>query len=448
MKKSTRIVLALAIIAGAAFYFFDWKPNGKDGDKKTTADKTKPAFTFQPDDVSAITISHPGDAGTQPVRLARRNADWQITQPLTALADDSTAAGIAQALSNAHIEDTEPGTPDRLKQYGLDPAAVTIDFELSNGTKHSVQLGKKDFVGTSVYSKIDSNKDVSLLPESLLGLTGKSLDEYRDHAVLHAHTDQITSIDLKNASGEIALAKDGQNWKFSKPQSALADSSSVDELLAAITGGKFVTVAAETPDDLAKYGLATPAITISAADAKGKSATLIVGKKDGEMYFAREQSLPEIFRITADLQKKLCETFADLRDKKIAHFDPATITHVDFQNANGPISLTRKSDDEWTFDAPADVKGKSATAEKILATLEAARADEVLDTPPAAISAKLAKPAVQATLTFKDGKKLSVAISAAGADFVYARTGDSATIYKLKKAILDDLNLKPADMTL
>jgi hypothetical protein len=166
------------------------------------------------------------------------------------------------------------------------------------------------------------------------------------------------------------------------------------------------------------------------------------------MYFAREESLPEIFRITADLQKKLSESFADLRDKKVAQFDPATITHIDFQNANGPISLTRKKEDEWTFDAPADVKGKSASAEKILATLEAARAEEVLDTPPAAISAKLAKPAFQSTFTFKDGKKLSVAISAAAGDFVYARTSDSATIYKLKKAILDDLNLKPTDLLL
>jgi Domain of unknown function (DUF4340) len=448
MKKSTLIVLALALIAGAAFYFFDWKPNGKDGDKKAAADKTKSAFTFQPDDVTAITIAHPGDPGAQPIRLARRNADWQITQPLTALADNATAAGIAQALSNAHIEDSEPGTPDRLKQYGLDPAAVVIDFELGNGAKHTVQLGKKDFVGTSVYSKIDSNKDVSLLPESLLGLTGKSLDEYRDHGVLHAHTDQITSLNLKNASGEIALAKDGQTWKFSKPQVALADSSAVDELLAALTGGRFVNVAAETADDLAKYGLATPIISFSAADAKGKSSALSIGKKDGDMFFAREESLPEIFRITADLQKKLSETFADLRDKKVAHFDPATITHIDFQNANGPISLTRKNDDEWTFDAPADVKGKSASAEKILASLEAARAEEVLDTPPAAISAKLAKPAFQSTFTFKGGKKLSVAISAAAGDFVYIRTSDSATIYKVKKAILDDLNLKPSDMTL
>ena len=448
MKKSTLIVLALAILAGAAFYFFDWKPNGKDGDKKSSADKTKPAFTFQPDDVASIAISHPGDPQAQPIRLARRNADWQITQPLTALADNATAAGIAQALSNAHIEDTEPGTPDRLKQYGLDPAAVTIEFELANGTKHSVQLGKKDFVGTSVYSKIDSNKDVSLLPESLLGLTGKSLDEYRDHAVLHAHTDQIASIDLKNASGEIALAKDGQNWKFSKPQTTLADSSAVDELLAAVTGGKFATVGAETSDDLAKYGLATPAITFTTADAKGKSSTLIVGKKDGDMYFAREESLPEVFRITADLQKKLSDSFADLRDKKVVHFDPATITHIDFfQNANGSISLTRKNEDEWTFDAPADVKGKSASAEKILATLEAARAEEVIDKPTGLLALPQVNPP-QIHLTAKDGKVWWIEVKEVKDGYVYFETSGGPSIYKLKKEILDELFPKPADMLL
>jgi Domain of unknown function (DUF4340) len=446
MKKSTLIVLAIAIIAGAAFYYFDWKRGDKDTDAAKTADKSKPAFTFQPGDVTAITVTHPGDPAQPPVVFARRNSDWQITQPIATLADNATVSGIAQGLANARIEQTQPGTPDRLKVYGLDPAAVVIDFKMQNGANHTVQLGKKDFDGSSVYAKIDSNKDVSQLPESLLGLASKSLDDFRDRSVLHAHNDQIVSFDLKNSSGQIAATKDGQNWKFSKPSSGLADSTTIDELLAAVTGGHMVSVASETPDDLAKYGLASPAITFTATDAKGKAATVIVGKKDGDNFFAREESLPVIFRINADLEKKLSESFADLRDKKIIHFDPAAITHIDLQNSTGAISITRKSEDEWTFDSPPAQKGKSASAEKLFSPLEQARADQVIDNPPASVTAKFAKPAFEATLTSKDGKKLTVTISKDADGFVYARSSEAPTVYKLKKQLLDDLSFKASDM--
>ncbi len=444
MKKSTLIVLLLAIIAGAAFYCFDWKRGQKDAWKDATAaDTSKAAFTaFKPEDVATITLTLPG---ATPIQFARRNTDWQITQPIVTLADGPTLGGIAQALAGARIAETQPGTPDRLKVYGLDPPAAVIDFQLQNGTKHTVQLGKKDFVGTSVYSKIDSGKDVALLPDSLVGLASKSLAEYRDQSVFHLRSDQISSFDLKNASGEIVASKDGQTWKLLKPAATFADAAAVDELLAAVPGGKMVSVVAETPDNLAKYGLAAPGITFTATDAKGKSATLLVGKKEGENYFAREASLPVIFTVGGDFQKKLSDSFADLRDKKIAHFDPATITHIDIQNASGAISITRKGEDDWTFDAPAELKGKSASAEKLFSAIEQARAEHVFDTPPSG-AAEFAKPSFEAVLTSKDGKKLTISVALAPDGFADVRASDAATVYRVKRQLLNDLNFKATDM--
>src|SRR5580704_13406589 len=159
MKKSTLIVLALAIVACVAFYFLDWKKGDKDA-AKPLPDASKTAFTFKADDITSITITHPADSGAPAITLTKQGSGWQITQPLSTLADDSTAGGLAEGLANARVEGTQPGTSDRLKVYGLDPADVVVNFQLQNGTKHAVQLGKKDFVGTSVYAKIDQNSDV------------------------------------------------------------------------------------------------------------------------------------------------------------------------------------------------------------------------------------------------------------------------------------------------
>jgi hypothetical protein len=445
MKKSTLFILLAAILIGAAAYYFDWKRGEKDAAKKTD-DTTKLAFNVQPEEIQSLTISYPADPKSQPVTFERREGTWQITQPLQTGADAPAIDGIVQGLASARIEQTEPGAPDRLKVYGLDPPAVELNFQLKNAAKHSVKLGKKDFNGTSVYSIVDQGKDVALISESLLVSSDKPLQVLRDRSVLHIDSSDTRSFDLKNASGDVVAAKGNTDWSLLKPAATGADSDAVNALLAGISAGRLVSIESETADNLAKYGLANPAVTFTATDSKGKSTTLLVGKKDGDEYFARDASRPTIFRVNQDLFKKLSVSYADLRDKKIVRFDPSAIDHVEIHDASGTIVCTRKGEAEWTFDEPADQKGKSASLEKLFTALDAARADQILDHPSPDVTARLAKPAFDATLTGKDGKKLTIVISNEADGFVYARSSEGSTVYKLKKQILDSLNFKPSEI--
>ena len=310
-----------------------------------------------------------------------------------------------------------------------------------------MKLGKKDFTGVSVYALADNAKDVALLPESLLVSVDKPLQELRDRAVLHIASDQVNSFELKNGAGETAAAKgkDG-DWRFSKPAATAGDTDAISSLLATAANAKMVTIASETADKLGAYGLTSPAITLTATDAKGKTATLLVGKKEGDEYFARDASRPTIFRISQDLYKKLAENYSDLRDKRIVQFDPANIAHVEIHNSNGVIELTRKNESEWTFDAPAEQKGKPASAEKLFSPLQLARAEEIYDRPAGDVAGRLSKPAFEAVLTDKGGKKIAVEISKEAGGFVFARSSEGAAIYKLKAQTLTDLDFKAGDM--
>src|SRR5271154_2160284 len=458
IKKSTLIVLLAAIFAGAAAYYFDLKRGQKDAEK-SAADTTKLAFTLQADDISSLTISYPADPKSQSIDFEKQNGAWQITAPLQTGADESSLQGILQQLASARIAQTEPGTPDRLRAFGLDTPAVTLDFQMRNGAKHTLQLGKKDFTGVSVYALTDNSKEVALLPESLLGSADKPLQDLRDHSVLHLMAADVTSFDLKNASGELAATKDQSGWKFSKPSSTPADGDAIHALLSAVANARMVTIASETPDNLGKYGLATPAISFAVSDSKGKTAALLVGKKEGDEYFARDAARPTIFRINQDLFKNLAENFSDLRDKKLVRFDSANITHAEIHNASGTILCTRKSESEWVLDAngqqndkqqPTDKKQdaepvKSLTLDKLFTPLEQAAADEIFDRPTPELLAKLSKPAFTVILTDKSGKILKVEISKESGGFDYARTSEAPTIYKLKPQILTDLSFQAAD---
>src|SRR6202007_3160784 len=126
------------IALGAAVYYFDWK-RGQKEEEKSAADASKPAFSLPAgSEIVSMVVSRPQMVGEAPVHVEKRNGTWQITQPIQSQADQHIVGAIAEAIANAHIEANEPGTPDRLKVYGLDPPVVLVTFKLQNGMEHTL----------------------------------------------------------------------------------------------------------------------------------------------------------------------------------------------------------------------------------------------------------------------------------------------------------------------
>jgi hypothetical protein len=445
IKKTTLLVLLCAALLGAGVYYFDWK---KGNEPKPAADASKPAFSIQASDIVSFTIAHPAQPGSSLVRFEKRDGVWRIVQPIDTAADQSTAEGIADQLAAARIAQTESGSADRRKAFGLDPPQASVEFQLANGSKHTILIGDNDFTGESAYTIVDNGQNVSLLPQLLSTSVGKSLDGLRDRSILHIDTEQVASFDLKNSGGSLEASKDKDEWKFATPVGSLADKDAVASLFQAVANAKMVTVASETPDNLARYGLAAPAITFTASSDKGAKSTLVVGKQDGMAYFGRDLSRPTIFRIDGDLEKTLSQKFADLRDKQVLHADMADTQRIQIQDAAGAFVLSRKPDksDEWTFESPADQKGKPASSWKVLDPLGTLRAEEVIDRPAPNLLAQLSTPAIHVVLTGKDGKEMNLRISKPAGDFIYAQASGDAALYKLKKEVFDELNLSATDL--
>jgi hypothetical protein len=445
IKKSTLFILLSAIVLGAAVYYFDWKRGQKDAEK-SAADTSKPVFSLPAgSDIVSIVITHPQVAGEGPIRLEKQNGTWQILQPLHTQADEHLVSGIIETLGNSRIESNQPGTPDRLKAYGLDPPAVSVEFKLQNGSQHRLKLGNKDFTNTYVYGQIDG-KEVALVPNALRMQTDLSADFLRDHNVLHIAENNVNSFSLKNPAGQIDAKKEKAGWTFTKPDAGqLADDSDVTALLNSVSSAKMTAVVAESADNLDKYGLNAPPITFTATNENEQTATLLLGKKEGSDYYAKDTSHPTIFKVNETLYKKLAETYGDLRDKKLVHLAQSDVTRAELHNENGTVVIAPKSEQDWVAEAPPEMKDKAIATWKIFPPIVNARATAVVDHPSAEIQTKLAKPLVQITLTAKDGRKITVSLTPEIGDFVYAKTSDAATVYKLNKNILADLNSKVSE---
>jgi hypothetical protein len=448
IKKSTLIVLLCAIIAAGGVYYFQWH---KSKEPVAPADNSKPAFAVTPDQIVSFSISHPAQKDQPAIDFEKQKDAWQIVQPVDTLADQPTAEGFVDQLAESRPTGTESVTPDRRKAFGLDPAAASIDFSTKTGQKHTLLLGDKDFSGADVYAIVDNQQKVSLMPLSLFTTANEPLNQMRDMNVLRLDSSDVSSFTLKNPSGDLAVTrdpKDSTQWDFTKPEKASADPDVVDGMLSALSNARISDIVSEKPDDLARYGLANPSIRFAAVKNGGDQSALILGKKIGDEYYARDLSRPILFKVKADLYSKLDDSFTQMRDKTVVHIDETSLDRIQLQNANGTIEISRQgTEGQWKIDTPATDKGKTASSWKILNPFTSLRADEVVDHPSVAQLAAVKNPAITAILTKTDGQQITVRISKPSADIAYAQSSQSPELFKIKKQTVDDLNLKPSDVS-
>jgi hypothetical protein len=436
MKKSTLIVVVVALALGAFVYFYDVKRNPK----PVSEDVSKAAFSTKPEEISSLTIRRQTDT----VALSKKGAQWNITQPIETEADQTAISGIVNDLSDLRIQRSFAPT-DNLSNYGLADPAVKLDFQGKNGSPHDIQLGNRDFSNDAVYALIDGSKQVDLVPTSLLDDANKPVLDLRDRSIMDLNGAEVTAVTLKDSSGDITMDKAKAGWEITSPRKVLADSGAADGLVSSLSTNKFTDVVSETPTDPAKYGLVHPVITVDVTAQGGKQFQLLLNKQ-GTNYYGRDVGRPMIFRVDSAVYNSFDKKFFDLRDKSILQFDPATIMTVTIQNANGTIQCSQGKEDQWSVMEPVADKGKSVQSWKILDPLQNTRATQIYDAPSPAVMAHLKKPAIQITLTDKSNKRTTIEISAASGDSAYVRTSASPEIYKVNTQILKDLDFKISDL--
>jgi hypothetical protein len=436
MKRSTLILLILAVVGGVAVYYLEIKP-GTPRDEKP--DTSKPAFTFTRDDISSITITRGGET----VTLEQKDGKWTITQPVTAQANQSTIDSLVSSLTSTKIERTLAASPDEIKSFGLEQPAVAIEIKLKSGDTQEVKLGAKDFSGLSAYAQIAGSNEVALVPASVLTNSDKSLNDLRDKAILGVSQFDIKSISLANENGQISLVKDSGQWALKKPYDAGVEETEMNSFLREVTSAEAEEFVSDKSEDLAKYGLDKPKINLTAQLNDGSEKTLSLGVKD-DNHYAKASTRPEVVKISSSLYEKLNIKPSELRSKEMFKLDKDNLSRIEIKNPNLRL-VAEKSGDKWLIKEPADKKDKEAPTFKVVNPFET-KAEEVLDSPSSDVKSKLTKPAVDAKLTYKDGRVVEVKVSSADGDNAYVSVKGRGEAFKVKKQMLEDLSFKAADL--
>jgi hypothetical protein len=209
MKKSTLVVLLLAAALGGYVYYAEFRHPSE----KPVEGAPKPLYTFTSDDITSIRLTRQGES--VPVVLEHREEGWVLTSPIPTRADRSNVESLASALAHVVSSRTLPADPARIKEFGLEPPAATVEIHLKKGEAQKLELGAKDFTGMDVYARLGGAKDILLVPDSVLTEATRPMIELRDRAVLELSGWSVTELDIH----EIPIGEKGRRLEDDRAES-------------------------------------------------------------------------------------------------------------------------------------------------------------------------------------------------------------------------------------
>ena len=426
LRSTIALIVVLAGLGGY-IYFVTWKL--PEGGADPNAKKLDKVFTgYEADKLEEIKVtSAAGDATT----LRKEGGAWQVTQPLTAKADESEVSGITSALGQMEVVRVIDENPATLNDYGLSNPRIQIDFKGAGDKDYrKLLVGDKTPTGSDLFAKRNDETKVFLISASQETSLNRTTFDLREKAILKFDREKLDGIDVTAGGKTMAVAKDGADWKITKPVQTRADFGSVEGLVGRLGSVQMKSIVTEnaTPADLKKYGLDTPEATVNLNAGSARATLLMGGKAADNTVYARDASKPSVVTVESALLDDLKKSADDYRRKDIFEFRPFNANRVEMARNGQTVVLERvkgtgeNAPDTWKRVSPTAADVDREKSDSLLSKLSNIRAASFVD---AAAKTGLDKPALTVTVKFDDGKREEkVTFGQTGSDVYVARPGE------------------------
>jgi hypothetical protein len=400
--KSFLLLLVLAVGIGAYAYFVE----SKGETSRAASVKREKVFTVDSDKIEEIEVK----AATGEVTKLKKDAGtWRITSPAGLESDPAEAGAITTALAGLEQERVVEEKPASLKEFGLDPARVSITFRAAGETTaRKLNLGMKTPIGSDIYATVDGNPKVFLIGAFREDSLNKTTFNLRDKTVLKFDRDGANQLTIDDGKKPMQFTKQGAKWRITQPVTTAADFTAVDGLIGRIFQSRMKSyVADDGTTDLKKYGLDKPAYIVKVRAGSAEAQLALGTKADDTSVYARDLSRPNIFTLESTLVDDLKRTPSDMRQKDV--FDFRTFTAVGIDIVRGGQTYTfAKGDAGWKLTKPSAKDLDQPKVDTMLTNFSGLSAESFVDAAAASsdetvVTARYGDPAapVTETVTFR-----------------------------------------------
>ena len=291
-------------------------------------------------------------------------------------------------------------------------------------------MGEKTPTGGDLFAKRNDEKKVFLIPAFQETTLNRRTFDLREKVLLKFDREKVDSLDVSAGGKTLAVAKDGGEWKITKPVQTRADFGTVEGLVGRLQSLQMKSIVTDDakPADLKQYGLDKPDATVNLNVGSARATLLLGGKAPDNTVYARDASKPAVVTVESALLDELKKGADDYRRKDLFEFRAFNANRVEVAR-NGQTVVFEKvkgqgdnAQDKWRRVSPTAADVDKDKIDSLLSKLSNTRASSFVDS-----SAKtgLDKPAMTITVKFEEGKKEEkVTFGQVGNDVFASRPGE------------------------
>jgi hypothetical protein len=266
--------------------------------------------------------------------------------------------------------------------------------------------------------------------------------------------DRITRIRLSYGDESfqpITVEKRGNEWYLSEPVEAPADPDKIKYLLDDLLN-KRVKMRFKA-EDLAKYGLDKPQITVSVwTESSGENPykTFLIGEKGVEYtVYAKERNEADVIGIESSALDDFTKSPSDLRQRRIMRFASEELKSITLIQAGKPeIALEKDEEDSWRMIKPVETRADKEEVDKLVEAIKGLKVAVFEDDSPKDLTRYgLDKPRIQAEVKYgENSKKLLIGSKDPNTGRIYVKLASQPYVYSVESDIADKLTKDPFDL--
>jgi Domain of unknown function (DUF4340) len=334
MNFKTTIVLILCLaIAGIAMYVTRNAPTTEPA--PPAAEKLVDISSF---DVAKLSIAPAGD---KPIVFQKDGIKWLMVEPVNAAADAAAVDDLVSTITGLESHGKSDASGANADVTGLASPTYRLEVTDKSGKTIKLAIGKPTSVGDELYVQKDGESQADRVPSALYASLNKPVSGFRDMKLLDVKAPEIKTLSITSGSGSFSLDRQGNDWHITAgPTTMPADEPAVSDLIFGLSGMRAEEFVTEKADDLKKYGLDDPQLTVTFVTQPTTTQPTTQPLQPGFLKFGRYQDLRKqnVFAMTsassaiASIPASAMTTFdkkpLDLRDKNVLKLDKNSVETI------------------------------------------------------------------------------------------------------------------------
>ncbi|HET7340012.1 MAG TPA: DUF4340 domain-containing protein, partial [Methylomirabilota bacterium] len=412
--------------------------------------RDRTVLAFDAKDVHGVEVALPEET----LAVERRDGGWRLTRPRALPADADTITEFLDKLAAQRVKEFVAESPPSLAPYGLDrPTRLVLQTGSDKDrASRTLLLGQVDAAKKGVYAMRPGEPSVLLLPEDILKLVPRNVAVLRDKTVVAMDRDKVTRLEIDSPKGDVAAARDKEQWKLVSPQPLPADQVEVGAVLTKLRELRAQAFLSEDASGIARY-LARPEVRVTLTDAGGAATTVLLApSKDtrggAPTAYAAVAGKGPVVLVDGKALTELARSASELRDRRLlGALEPRDVKRVRVRAGGQTVVLERKGDTGWRMLEPVKGAANAGKVDDLLYTLRGLRWKDVV-APDGQDAARYGvdTPTLEVAMFRGDGGEIgTVVVGKREGDLAYVRTRAAPTIYSLESRALGPAPKLPDD---